>query len=89
MVSEQCKLHSAWLCSKADNIDILLNDSHELCEDHDLFSAAEDDAAQVGGGVAGGVGVLDAEDERAAGVLGVRPVEQRGANHADVRGSGG
>ena len=48
-----------------------------------------DDLAEALLRVAGGIGVLDAEDERAAGVLGVRPVEQRGANHADVRGSGG
>ena len=39
--------------------------------------------------VAGGVGVLDAEDELAAMVTGVRPVEQGGAHHADVRGAGG
>ena len=39
-------------------------------------------------GVALGVGVLDAEDERAAGVAGVGPVEQRGADHADMRSAG-
>src|SRR5699024_7299141 len=39
--------------------------------------------------VAGGVGVLDAEDELAAVVAGVGPVEQGGAHHADVRGAGG
>ena len=37
------------------------------------------------GGVAGGVGVLDPEHERAADVAGVGPVEQRGADQADVR----
>jgi len=35
--------------------------------------------------VARGVGVLDPEDERAADVPGVRPVEQRRADQADVR----
>ena len=39
--------------------------------------------------VALGVGVLDAEDEGAAGVTGVRPVEQRRPDQADVRGAGG
>ena len=39
-------------------------------------------------GVAGGVGVLDAEDERAAGVPGVRPVEQRRPHQADVHHAG-
>ena len=37
--------------------------------------------------VAGGVGVLNAEDEGAAGVARVGPVEQAGAHHADVRGA--
>ena len=40
-------------------------------------------------GVALGVGVLDAEHEGAAGVPGVGPVEQRGADHPDVGGAGG
>ena len=35
-----------------------------------------------------GVGVLDPEDERAAGVPGVGPVEQGGADQADVRRAG-
>src|SRR5690606_29679526 len=35
------------------------------------------------------VGVLDAQDERAAGVAGVEPVEQRGAGAADVKEPGG
>ena len=39
-------------------------------------------------GVAGGVGVLDAEDERAAGVPGVRPVEQRRPHQPDVHHAG-
>ncbi len=39
--------------------------------------------------VAGGVGVLDAEDEPSAVVPGERPAEQRGARHADVRIAGG
>jgi hypothetical protein len=38
-------------------------------------------------GVAAGVGVLDAEDEGAAVVAGVRPVEQGGADQSDVRGA--
>ena len=38
--------------------------------------------------IARGVGVLDAEDERAAGVAGVKPVEQRGARAADVQVAG-
>ena len=38
--------------------------------------------------VARGVGVLDAEHEGAAGVAGVGPVEQRGADQADVRRAG-
>ena len=40
-------------------------------------------------GVARGVGVLDAQDERAAGVAGVEPVEQGGARAADVQKTGG
>ncbi len=39
--------------------------------------------------VARGVGVFDAQDERAAGVAGVKPVEQRGARAADVEVAGG
>ena len=39
--------------------------------------------------IARGVGVLDAQDERAAGVAGVKPVEQRGARAADVQVAGG
>ena len=39
--------------------------------------------------VAFGVGVLDAKDEGATGVPGIGPVEQRGADHADVRGARG
>ena len=35
-------------------------------------------------GVASGVGVFDAQDERAAGVAGVKPVEERGARAANV-----
>jgi len=35
------------------------------------------------------VGVLDAEHERAADVASIGPVEEAGANEADVRGSGG
>ena len=38
--------------------------------------------------IARGVGVLDAEDERAAGVAGVKPVEERGARAADVEVAG-
>jgi len=38
--------------------------------------------------VPGGIGVLDPEHEGAAVVAGVRPVEQRGADQADVRGAG-
>jgi hypothetical protein len=38
--------------------------------------------------VARGIGVLDAEDEVAAGVARVRPVEERGADQADVRRAG-
>src|SRR5699024_7093176 len=37
----------------------------------------------------GGVGVLDAEDALAAAMAGVGPVEQGGADHADVRRAGG
>ena len=40
-------------------------------------------------GIARGVGVLDAQDERAAGMPGVKPVEQRGARTADVEVAGG
>ena len=40
-------------------------------------------------GVAGGVGVLNAEDELTAGVACVGPVEEGGAHHAHVRGAGG
>ena len=40
-------------------------------------------------GVARGVGVLDAEDEGATGVPGVRPVEQRRPHEADVDHAGG
>ena len=40
-------------------------------------------------GIARGVGVLDAQDERAAGVAGVKPVEQGGARAADVQVAGG
>jgi hypothetical protein len=43
-------------------------------------------------GIARGIGVLDAQHERAAGVPGVEPVEQRRARAADVqvaRGTGG
>src|ERR1035437_5914728 len=39
--------------------------------------------------IARSVGVLDAEDERAAGVPGVKPVEQSGARTADVQITGG
>ena len=35
------------------------------------------------------VGVLDAQDERAAGAAGVQPVEERGARAADVQVAGG
>ena len=38
--------------------------------------------------IARGVGVLDAEDERAAGMAGVEPVEERGARAADVQIAG-
>ena len=38
--------------------------------------------------IARGVGVLDAEDERAAGVAGVKPVEQGRARPADVQVTG-
>ena len=37
--------------------------------------------------VAHGVGVFDTEDQLAAGGASLRPVEQGGANHADVRGA--
>src|ERR1019366_251813 len=40
-------------------------------------------------GIAGGVGVLDAQNKCAAGVPGVKPVEQRGARAADVEPTGG
>src|SRR5699024_7798808 len=40
-------------------------------------------------GVALSIRILDAEDQLAAGVAGISPVEQRGAHHADVRGAGG
>src|SRR5699024_8233011 len=39
--------------------------------------------------VTGGVGVLDAEDQLAAVMAGVGPVEQGGAHHADARRAGG
>ena len=39
-------------------------------------------------GIAGGVGVLDAEHEGAAGVAGFGPVEQGGADHTHMRGAG-
>ena len=48
-----------------------------------------DDLAEALLGVTCRVGVFDAEDELAAGVLGVGPVEQGRADHADVRGAGG
>ena len=48
-----------------------------------------DDLAEALLGVTCRVGVLDAEDELAAGVLGIGPVEQGRADHADVRGAGG
>jgi len=38
--------------------------------------------------IARGVGILDAEDERAAGVAGIKPVEQRGARATDVQVAG-
>ena len=41
------------------------------------------------GGIAGFVGVFDAQDERAAGVPGVEPVEKRGAGATDVKIAGG
>ena len=41
------------------------------------------------GRVARVVGVLDAQDEFAAGVPGVEPVEERGAGAADVQKAGG
>ena len=43
------------------------------------------------GGLGGplAVGVLDAQDERAAGVAGVKPVEQRRARATDVEVAGG
>ena len=46
--------------------------------------AAQDDFGGLGG-VAGGVGVFNAQDERAAGMAGVKPVEQGGAGAADVQ----
>src|SRR5699024_1942468 len=48
-----------------------------------------DDLAEALLGVPSGVGVLDPEDELPTGVLGVGPVEQGRADHADVRGAGG
>jgi hypothetical protein len=39
--------------------------------------------------VAGGVGVFDPEDKLAAGVPGVRPVEEGGTDQPDVRRAGG
>ncbi len=39
--------------------------------------------------IARGVGVLDPQDEGAAGVPGVEPIEQRGARAADVKKAGG
>src|SRR5690606_17895345 len=40
-------------------------------------------------GIAGGIRVFHAEDELAARVSGIGPVEECGAHHADVRGAGG
>ena len=40
-------------------------------------------------GVPGPVCVLDAQDERAAGMFGVEPIEKRGARAADVEVTGG
>ena len=48
-----------------------------------------DERGNRGFGRAGAVGVLDAQQELAAGVLGVKPVEQRGARAADVQIAGG
>ena len=48
-----------------------------------------DDALRPLGPVAGLVGVLDAQHERAAVALGERPVAQRGAGAADVEEAGG
>ena len=45
-------------------------------------------AAVASGRRAGAVGVLDAQQEGAAGVAGVEPVEQRGARAADVQVAG-
>ena len=39
--------------------------------------------------IARGVGILDAQDKRAAGVPGVKPVEQRGARATNVEVAGG
>ncbi len=52
------------------------------------FQAVIDDLHGLDG-VARLVGVLDAQDERATGVPGVEPVEQRGARPADVQEAGG
>ena len=48
-----------------------------------------DDALGPLGTVAGGVGVLDAQDEPAAGPLGQCPVEQRRTSTADMEHAGG
>ena len=40
-------------------------------------------------GVARGIGIFDAEDEFSTRMPGIRPVEQRGADHPYVRSAGG
>jgi hypothetical protein len=52
------------------------------------FEAVEDGVDGFRGG-AFAVGVLDAEQELAAGLAGVEPVEQRGARPADMQEAGG
>ena len=39
-------------------------------------------------GVASGIGIFDAEDQLATSVTGICPVEQGGADEANVRGTG-
>ncbi len=40
-------------------------------------------------GIARGVGVFNPQDKRAAGVAGIKPIEERGARAADVEVAGG
>ena len=49
--------------------------------------SAQDDLCGLGG-VSGGIGVFHAQDERSAGVAGVKPVEQRRPGAANVQKTG-